>query len=178
MRFFHSFDPINPELFPGHRIIDTFSNYFILQPFNKQVNCNVTSWVQELDRITIKSLESPSIVLVISDASIKNNVATYIAHIHIKDRPITKTLHYALNVTSTEAKLVVIRCGINQATNHDFISTIIIITDSIHIAKKIFDLSSHPLQKHIVSILKELHSFFFCYPDNHIAFWECPSCSK
>jgi len=38
--FFPSFDPINPELFTGHRIIDTFSNCFIFQPFNKQVNHN------------------------------------------------------------------------------------------------------------------------------------------
>jgi len=40
---FPSFDPINPELFPGHRIINIFSNCFLFQPFNKQVNCNVTS---------------------------------------------------------------------------------------------------------------------------------------
>jgi len=40
---FLSFDPINPKLFPGHRIIDIFSNCLLFQPFNKQVNCNVTS---------------------------------------------------------------------------------------------------------------------------------------
>ena len=45
-------------------------------------------------------------------------------------------------------------------------------------AKKIFDLSSYPFQKHAVSILKELHFFFSYYPDNHIEFWECLSCSK
>jgi len=28
------------------------------------------------------------------------------------------------------------------------------------------------------SILKELYSFFLCYPDNCIEFWKCPSCSK
>ena len=177
-KVFPSFDPINPELFPGHRIINTFSNHFLFQPFNKQVNCNVTSQVQKLDKITIELLESLLTALIILDASLKNNVTTSIAHIHIKNRPITKTLHHALNVISTEAKLVVIRYGINQATNHDLISIIIIITDSIYIAKKIFDLSSHPLQKHMVSILKELYSFFFCHPDNHIEFWECLSCSK
>ena len=32
---FPSFDSINLELFPGHRIIDTFSNCFLFQPFNK-----------------------------------------------------------------------------------------------------------------------------------------------
>ena len=141
---FPSFDPINPELFPGHRIINTFSNCFLFQPFNKQVNCNVTSWVQKLDRIAIESLESSSTALVILDASVKNNITTSIAHIHIRDRPITKTLYHTLNVISTKAKLVAIRCSINQAIDHNFISTIIIVMDSIHMAKKIFDLSSHP----------------------------------
>jgi len=89
-----------------------------------------------------------------------------------------KTLHHALNITSTEAELVAIRCSINQATNHDFISTVIIITDSIHVARKIFDPSPHPYQKHVVSILKELCFFFLCHPDNHTEFWEYPSHSK
>ena len=173
-----SFDPINPELFPGHRIIDMFSNCFFFQPLSKVANCNVTSWVQELDRIVFESLNSSSTALVVSDANVKNNVSTSIAHIHIRDRPIMKTLHHTLNVMSTEAKLVAIRCSINQATNHNFISTVIIITDSIHVVRKIFNLSSHPYQKYMVSILKKLCSFFLCHPDNCIEFWECTSHSK
>ena len=128
--------------------------------------------------MAFKSSDSPSTALVISDASIKNNVTISIAYIHIRDRPTMKTLHHALNIASTEAKLVAIRCSINQATNHDFISTIIIIMNSIHMARKIFNLSSYPFQKHMVSILKELCSFFLCHPDNCIEFWECPSHSK
>jgi len=165
-----SFDLINPELFPGHRIIDIFSNCFFFQPLSKVANCNVTSRVQELDRIVFESLNSPSTALVVSDANVKNNVSTSIAHIHIRDRPIMKTLHHTLNVMSTEAELVAIRCSINQATNHNFISTVIIITDSIHVVRKIFNLSSHPYQKHMVSILKKLCSFFLCHPDNCIEF--------
>ena len=172
------FDPINPELFPGHRIIDMFSNCFSFQPLSKVTNHNVTSQVQELDRIAFKSLDSPSTVLVILNVSIKNNVATSIAHIYIRDRLVTKTLHYTLNIMSTEVELIAIRCSINQATNHNFISTVIIIMDSIHMARKIFDLSPYPYQKHVVSILKELCSFFLCYPDNCIKFWKCLSHSK
>jgi len=152
-----SFDPINPELFPGHRIINMFSNHFSFQPLSEVANCNVTSQVQELDRIAFESSDSSSTALVISDASIKNNVATSIAYIHIRDRPITKTLHYTLNVMSTEAKLVTIRCSINQATNHDFISTVIVITDSIHVARKIFNPSPHPYY----GMLWTLTFFFF-----------------
>ena len=155
-----------------------FSNHFSFQPLSKLANCSVTSQVQELDRIAFESLDSFLTALVILDASIKNNVATSITHIHIRNRPTTKTLHHALNVTSTEAKLITIRCRINQATNHDFISTITIVTDSIHTARKIFNPSSHPFQNHVVSILKKLYSFFLHHPDNCIKFWECPSCSK
>jgi len=90
------------------------------------------------------------------DTSIKNNIATSISHVHIHNKPITKTLYHAVNVMSTEAELFVIRCGIDQATNSASISKIIVITDSIHAARKVFDLSSHPFQSHATIILKEL----------------------
>ena len=61
-----------------------------------------------------------------------------------------------MNITSTKAELFAIRCGINQATIHDDISKIIIITNSIHATRKIFDLTSYPFQKHSVAILTEL----------------------
>ena len=47
-------------------------------------------------------------------------------------------------VTSTEAELFAIRCGINQACSKENISKVIVIMDSIHAAKKIFDSKSHP----------------------------------
>jgi len=98
-----------------------------------------------------------------------------ITHIHVRDKPITKTLHHALNVMSTEAELFAIRCGINQATINSEISKIIVVTDSIHVAKRIFNPSSHPFQKQLVSILKDLRNFFSRHPENCIEFWECPS---
>jgi len=64
-------------------------------------------------------------------------------------------------------ELFAIRCGINQATNHNVISKIIVITDSIHTARKIFDPSSHPFQKHSAVKIKEgeldLFSFSFSF---------------
>ena len=75
---------------------------------------------------------------------------------HIYNKPITKILHHAVSVISTEAKLFAIRCGINQATSHNVVSKIIVVTNSIHATKKIFDLMSHSYQIHALSILKEL----------------------
>jgi len=91
---------------------------------------------------------------------------------------LTKTIHPAVNVTSTEAELFAIRCGINQSSRFNNISKIIVITDSIHTAQKIFDPSSHPFQTMSAAILLDLRDFFNRSDNNSIKFWECPSCLK
>ena len=68
-----------------------------------------------------------------------------------------------------------IRYSINQATARTNVSKIIVITNSIHAAKKIFDSSSHLFQIQSVAILEDLHLFFSKDPNNLIEFWECSS---
>jgi len=109
------------------------------------------------------------------DASIKHNIATLILHVHIANHPLTKTVHHASFVTSTEAELFAIRYGINQACSIDSVSKIIVVTNSIHTAKKIFNNESHPYQLHSAAILSELRRFFNSNLNNSIEFWECPS---
>jgi len=121
---------------------------------------------------------SPNTALVVTDASIKNNIATSIAHIHQANLPLIKTVHHTVFVTSLEAELFAIRCGINQACYKENVSKIIVIIDSIHAAKLIFNSSSHPFQSHSVAILSELCQFFNTSRDNSIEFWECPSYLK
>ena len=94
---------------------------------------------------------------------------------HTYNNPTTKTVHHVVHITSTEVELFAIRCSINQASNCDSISKIIIITNSIYAAKKIFDPSLYPFQVHSVAILTELWKFFLQHQDNSIEFWECPS---
>ena len=125
--------------------------------------------------MTIQSSLSPHMAIVVSDASIKNDIATLVSHIHISDQPLVKMVHHAAFVTSTEAEIFAIRCGISQACNKENISKIIIITDSIHVAKKIFNTKFHPYQIHTSAILNELRQFFTTCQENHIEFWECPS---
>ena len=57
-----------------------------------------------------------------------------------------KMIHHAVHVTSTEAELFAIRYSINQSLSVNNISKIVVITDSIHMVKKIFDLSVHSYQ--------------------------------
>ena len=125
--------------------------------------------------MVIKSLSSSSTVIAIIDTSIKNNIATSISHTHISNRPLSRMIHHSAFVTRTEAELFAIRCDINQALSVDNISKIIVVTDSIYVARKIFDPSSHPYQIHTVAILEELHLFFSKNSANLIEFWKCPS---
>ena len=106
-----------------------------------------------MDNLAITSLENPSYALIITNASIKNNIAISIAYIHIYDKPIVKTLYYVVNINSMEAELFAIRCGINKATNSTGISKIIVVTPH---CKKIFDPLSHPFQIHTLFILHKL----------------------
>ena len=126
--------------------------------------------------MVIEASSSQSIAIVISDTNIKNDIATSILHMHISNQLLIKTLHYAAFVTSTEAKLFAIRCGINQATSNNNVFKIIVITDSIHAAKRIFDLSFHLLQIQSMAILGDLYYFFSNDLNNSIEFWKCPSC--
>ena len=170
---FPSFSPLNPEFSPGSRVIDIFPDKFSFNLATKGKNASLCS--QQLDNMTIQASTSPYTAIVISDMSIKNDIATLISHIHIHDQPLVKTVHHAAFITSTEAELFAIRCGINQACNKKSIFKIIIITDSIHAAKKIFNNKSHPYQIHTSAILTELKQFFVRGQDNHIKFWECLS---
>lgn len=113
--------------------------------------------------------------IVVTDASIKSNVATSIAHIYIYDKSIIKTLYHMVNIIFTEAELFFIKCSINQAVNIPGISKITITTDSIHAMKRIFDSSLHLFQIHVVSISNELREFFLLSTNNSIKFWECLS---
>ena len=175
---FPSFSPLNPKFSPGHYIIDNFSDCFSFNLVNKKEKEINKIYTQKLDNMVLCNSSLPHTALVITDTSIKNNIATSISHIHSANHPLTKIVHHASFVTSTKAELFTIRCGINQACFTDNVSKIIIITDSIHVAKKIFNSESHPFQLHTIAILHELQEFFNSNCINSIEFWECPSCLK
>ena len=162
---FPSFDPLHQEFTPGHCVSDKFSDRFSFNLVNKKGKDNICA--QELDDLVLQNSLSSS-ALIVTDASIKNNIATSVVHIHQANSPLIKIVHHAVFVTSSEAELFAVRCGINQACNKDNISKIIVITNSIHSAKLIFDSSSHPLQSHLATILSKLRLFFNKSQDNSI----------
>ena len=89
---------------------------------------------------------------------------TSIVHIYSHSNPIKKTLHYAIDITSSEAELFAIRCSINQAIQFPEISCIIVITDLIYVAHWIFDLSIHHTNNSQLLFSK---TFDFSSTNNH-----------
>ena len=155
-RIFPSFSPLNSEFSPGLHITDKFSNHFSFNLVNKKEKEKFKIHAQELDDMVLRNSSLLQTALIITDASIKNNIATSVSHVHIANCPLIKTVHHASYVTSTEAELFAIRCGINQACSNNIVSKIIVVTDSIHAIKKIFNSESHPFQLYSAAILSEL----------------------
>ena len=102
-------------------------------------------------------------------------MATSILHIYLHNSSAIKTIHQVVNITSTEAKLFTIRCGINQAVRIPNVDQIVVITDSLYAARRIFDSLLHSYQIQSASISHELRDFFNKRNNNHINFQNCLS---
>ena len=165
---FLSFTPLDSEFSPGCKVIDNFSECISFNICRKGNNNKL--YEQELDEMVLKNSSSPSVTIIVSDASIRNNIAISIAHIYVFDKPLMKTIHHAIHVTSTEVELFAIRCGINQSLSVNNLSKIVVITNSIHVVKKIYNPSAHLYQSQLVAILSDLRKFFNCCETNSIEF--------
>ena len=108
---FPAFSPLHPEFNLGSRITDKFSDCFSFNLASKDKNDK--KHLQQLNEMTLQSFSSPNSAIIVTDANIKNDIATSISHIHIHNHPLTKMVYHDAYVTSTEAKLFAIRCGIN-----------------------------------------------------------------
>jgi len=107
---FPSFDSLHQEFILGPHIVNIFSDHFSFNLVDKKGKDNICA--QELDNLVLSN-SIPSSALIVTDASIKDNIATLIAHVHQANFPLIKTVHHAVFVTSSEAELFTMRCGIN-----------------------------------------------------------------
>ena len=172
--FFLSFSFFDKEFKPENRLIDLFSDYFSFH----FCSSNSKKHIKKLNEIVLRASSNLSSTIVVSDASIKNHIATLISHIHFFNKPIIKTEHRAINIITTKAELFTIQCEINQAVTNPNVNHIVVVTDSLHAAKKIFNSSVYPYQIHSAAIFQELREFFSKDSCNHIKFWDCPSKQK
>ena len=110
---FNSFNPFSNKFSSRNRLIDVFTSCSSFYLSNKKYAKVKKVYLYKLDELIFHVSVDPKTTIVVSDASIKNQVTTSIAHIYIHDTPVVKMIHHAVNITFTEAKLFVIRCGLN-----------------------------------------------------------------
>ena len=140
------------ELSSGFQLVDNFSNHFYFYSVtckNKEIK---DVYIHNLDKILKDSLSDPKTVIVISDTSIKKNVATSVSHICSGYNILAKTIYHTVNVTSIKVELFAIRCDINQAVQVKNATNIIVITDAIYATRWIFNLFPHPYQLQSIAI--------------------------
>ena len=133
---FPFFSPFHQEFTPSFYLSDIFSDHFSFNLANKKEKDKDKTHTQELDNMVLCISFSPNLALIVTDASIKNDITTLISHIHQANCPLIKTVHHAVFVTSLEVELFAIRCSINQACNKEDVSKIIIITNSIQLSMR------------------------------------------
>jgi len=113
---------------------------------NRRNEESIKTYICKLNKIIFQTSSDPKTAVIVLDTSIKNQVTTSIAYIHIHDSSVIKMIHHTINITSTEAEFFTIRCSINQVTQLSNINRIIIITDLIYVAKRIFNLLVYSYQ--------------------------------
>ena len=110
---FYLFDSLNKEFYPEYQLVNSFSDQF---SFHKADHSSIDSKKHHckcLNEIIFNISSNPNSIIIVSNASIKNNIATSISHIHFFNSLLKKTIHHTIHVMSIEAELFAIRCGIN-----------------------------------------------------------------
>ena len=79
---FPSFNRLYKDLLPRFWLVDNFSNHFSFYTANHKDTEVKNAHLYTLDKIFDNFLSNINTILIISDTSIKNNVATLILHIH------------------------------------------------------------------------------------------------
>jgi len=169
-RIFNSFNPFNNEFLSGNKLIDLFSSHFSFYFSNRKNTKTRKIYFCKLDKIVFDVSDDFKAAVIILDTSIENNVTISITHIYIHNSLVVKTIYHAINITYIKVELSAIRCGLNQAFCLANIEHIVVITNSIHVVNKIFDLFIHLYQIQTLAIFKEIREFFKRNHHNYLEF--------
>jgi len=164
---------------PGSRVVDHFSSRYSFHSPPSSSDKDLFHHLQNLNQAFRSSQISPHNVTIVADRGIKKlQVATAVAYIWTDNSIIQHLQANSINVTSIEAELMAICLGLIPAMEEENVHNIIVITDSIAAAKKVFKSKTDPLQNMFILLTSAIDSFFRKDGRNKIQFWFCPSKAK
>ena len=79
---FPLFDSLNEEFCLGSRLSDSFSSHYSFHEANYHSNKSKRAYCCKLNKLVFDASNKPNTIIIISDTSIKNNVAIFIAYVH------------------------------------------------------------------------------------------------
>ena len=108
-----AFDNLNKKLSPGFCLVDTFSDCFSFNIVKHKDTKARIAHLNKLKNIYKASKNNSDTLFIITDASVKNNIATSVTHIRKEQTLITKATYHTMNILPTETELFAIRYGIS-----------------------------------------------------------------
>ena len=173
------FNPLFSLFSPGSRVVNHFPSRFSFHSPPSSSDKDLFHHLQNLNQAFRSSQISPHNVTIVADRGIKKlQVATAVAYIWTDNSIIQHLQANSINVTSIEAELMAICLGLIPAMEEENVHNIIVITDSIAAAKKVFKSKTDPLQNMFILLTSAIDSFFRKDGRNKIQFWFCPSKAK
>jgi len=173
------FNPLFPLFSPGSRVVDHFPSRFSFHSPSSSSDEDLYHHLQNLNQAFRSSQTAPHNITIVADIGIKKSqVATAVAHIWSENSIVQCLQANSINVTSIEAELMAIRLGLIPTMEEENVHNIIVITDSIAAAKKVFESKTDPLQNMFILVTLAIDSFFRKDGRNKIQFWFCPSKAK
>ena len=165
--------------FSGSRVVNYFPNRISFHFYSSLSNKDFYQHLQNLDHAFKVSQISSNNITVIADRGIKKfHIITAVAHIWSDFSVIQCLQVHSINVSSIEAELMAIQTGLIPAIKKNNIYDIIVITDSISIAKKILKSKVNPLQNIFIPIVSAIEVYLKKNSRKKIHFWYCSSKAK
>jgi hypothetical protein len=170
------FEPLCPELAPGKRFMDRFSEWVTF--FEKPRGMKPEDWMDTLDEAVDRACQLTDHVSVFSDASStkKDHLqAASAAFIEHRGSDLIQIKCPASRATAPDAELFAICLGLLRCLRLEDVKTILVFTGSVASAHAAVDPSTHSGQSHSLAVIRALIPWLEADPLHKVQFWYIPS---
>ena len=99
---FPAFNSLINEFSPRTRLIDTFSSHFSFYHANYKSKESKAAYIYKLDKYMFYAFNNSKLVVIVSNASIKNNITISIMHVHLLlDVVLTRLFKFLMSFVSS-----------------------------------------------------------------------------
>jgi ribonuclease HI len=170
------FEPLCPELAPGKRFMDHFSEWVTF--FEKPQGMKPEDWTDTLDEAVDRARQLTDHVSIFSDASSTKKdrlQAASAAFIEHRGEDLIRIKCPTGRATAPDAELFAIHLGLLRCLRLEDVETILVFTDSVASARTVVDPSTHSGQLQSLAVIWALIPWLEADPLHKVQFWYVPS---